>query len=151
MQCATLYARLCASLCKILCQIIITLCCAVNWLWGGAGDGVVEERGWEVVDLAVERAVKLVNGRSALGKDPQGGWPEHPPHHTGFESLMQSAKPYSKQTFCPDAKINTYFQTLLKEIKKGWHDCCYTPSAFNLGVQKHSVIFARFQLLLCKL
>ena len=29
--------------------------------------------GWEVVDLAVERAVKLVNGRSALGKDPQGG------------------------------------------------------------------------------
>ena len=118
MQCATLYARLCASLCKILCQIIITLCCAVNWLWGGAGDGVVEERGWEVVDLAVERAVKLVNGRSALGKDPQGGWPEHQPHHTGFDSLMQSAKPYSKQTFCPDAKINTYFQTLLKEIKK---------------------------------
>ena len=34
---------------------------------------MVEERGWEVVDLAVERAVKLVNGRSALGKDPQGG------------------------------------------------------------------------------
>ena len=29
--------------------------------------------GWEVVDLAVERAVKLVNGRSALGKDPQAG------------------------------------------------------------------------------
>ena len=59
------YARFCGRLlsCCVLCaDFEVEL--VMGWSRGG---------GWEVVDLAVERAVKLVNGRSALGKDPQAG------------------------------------------------------------------------------
>ena len=64
------YVQVCARFCGRLLSRCAVLCAdfevelVMGWSRGG---------GWEVVDLAAERAVKLVNGRSALGKDPQGG------------------------------------------------------------------------------
>ena len=68
-----------------------------TWRWRGRSSSSTADLLWGKIHRAVDQSTN---------------------HHTGFDSLMQSAKPYSKQTFCPDAKINTYFQTLLKEIKE---------------------------------